>query len=73
MITITITYTITIAAIAIAIIAITLIVMAQAGTEILGDNGGRLRVVSKELCYRKTETLEDAEEAARWWWYNLVR
>jgi hypothetical protein len=48
-------------------------VTAQAGTEILGDKGGGLLVVSKELCYRKTETLEDAEEAARWWRYNLVR
>jgi hypothetical protein len=36
--------------------------MTQAGTEILGDNGGRLLVVSKELCYGKTERLEDAEE-----------
>jgi hypothetical protein len=30
-------------------------------------------VVSKELCYEKAETLEDAEEAARGWRYNLVR
>jgi hypothetical protein len=36
------------------------IVTAQAGMKILGDNGGRLRVVSKELCYRKVETLKDA-------------
>jgi len=28
--------------------------------------------VWKELCYGKAETLEDAEEAARWWRYNLV-
>ena len=28
--------------------------------------------VWKELCYRKAETLEDAEEAARWWRHNLV-
>jgi len=30
-------------------------------------------VVSKELCYGRTETLEDAEEAARGWRYNIVR
>jgi len=29
-------------------------------------------VVSKEWCYGKAETLEDAEEAARGWRYNLV-
>jgi hypothetical protein len=48
-------------------------VMAQKGTEILRDNGGRFLVVSKELCYGMAETLEDAEEAARGWRYNLVR
>ena len=48
-------------------------VTAQAGTKILGDKKGRLLVVSEEWCYRKAETLEDAEEAARWWRYNLVR
>jgi hypothetical protein len=48
-------------------------VTAQAGTKILGYKKGRLLVVSEEWCYRKTETLEDAEEAARWWRYNLVR
>jgi hypothetical protein len=30
-------------------------------------------VVSEELCYRKAETLEDAEEAARGRRYNLGR
>jgi len=30
-------------------------------------------VVGKELCYGKAETLEDVEEAARWWRYNLVK
>jgi len=30
-------------------------------------------VVSKELCYGKAETLEDAEEVARSLRYNLVR
>ena len=30
-------------------------------------------MVSKELCYEKAETLEDAEEAARGWRYNLVK
>jgi hypothetical protein len=29
--------------------------------------------VSKELCYEKAETLEDTQEAARLWRYNLVR
>jgi hypothetical protein len=48
-------------------------VTAQIGTRILRDNGGRFRVVLKELCYGKAETLEDAEEAARGWRYNLVR
>jgi len=38
-----------------------------------GNNRRKIRVVRKELCYGKTETLEDAEEAARWWRYNLVR
>jgi hypothetical protein len=46
--------------------------MAQAGTEIFGNNGREAEVVWKELCYQKAETLEDAEEAARWWQYNLV-
>jgi hypothetical protein len=48
-------------------------VTAQIGTRILRDNGGRFLVVSKELCYGKAETLEDAEEAAKGWGYNLVR
>jgi len=38
-----------------------------------GNNRRTIRVVWKELCYGKAETLEDAEEAARWWRYNLVR
>jgi hypothetical protein len=29
-------------------------------------------VVSKDLRYGKAETLGDAEEAAKWWQYNLV-
>jgi len=41
--------------------------------EILGYDGGRFLVVSKELCYGKAETLGDTEEAARWWRYNVVR
>jgi len=49
------------------------IVTAQAGTVVPGNNRRKRRVVWKELCYGKAETLEDAEEAARWWWYNLVR
>jgi hypothetical protein len=40
-------------------------VMAQKGTRILRDNEGRFEVVSKELCYGKAETLEDAEEKRR--------
>ena len=47
-------------------------VTAQEGTKILGENRGKIRKVWKELCYGKAETLEDAEEAARWWRYNLV-
>jgi hypothetical protein len=39
--------------------------------KILGYSGRRFLVVLKELCYGKAETLEDAEEAARWWRYNL--
>ena len=50
-----------------------LVVTAQAGTVVPGNNRRKLRVVWKELCYGKAETLEDAEEAARWWRYNLVR
>jgi len=48
-------------------------VTAQAGTVIPGNNRRKIQVVRKELCYGKAETLEDAEEAARWWRYNLVR
>jgi hypothetical protein len=40
-------------------------VTAQKGTKIFRDNGGRFLVVSKELCYGKAETLEDAEKAAK--------
>jgi hypothetical protein len=40
-------------------------VTAQIGMRIFRDNGGRFLVVSKELCYGKAETLEDAEEAAK--------
>jgi hypothetical protein len=39
---------------------------------ILGNYGGRVLVVSKELCYGKAETLGEAEEAVRWWQDNLV-
>jgi hypothetical protein len=42
-------------------------------TKVLGINGKNFGWVPKELCYRKAETLGDAEEAARWWRYNLVR
>jgi hypothetical protein len=37
-----------------------------------GNNGMELLVVSKESYYGKPETLGDAEEAVRWWRYNLV-
>jgi len=40
---------------------------------VLGNNGRKLRRVWKEMCYRKAETLGDAQEAARWWRYNFVR
>jgi len=48
------------------------IVTAQEGTKVLGKYRRKIRKVWKELCYGKAETLEDAEEEARWWWYNLV-
>ena len=48
-------------------------VTAQEGTEILGNNSRKIQKEWKELCYGKAETLEDAEEAARWWQYNLVK
>jgi len=48
-------------------------VTAQAGTVTPGNNRRKIRVVRKELCYGKAETLEEAEEAGRWWRYNLVR
>ena len=51
----------------------TSIVTAQIDTRIFRDNGERFLVVSKELCYGKAETLEDAEEAVRGWRYNLER
>ena len=41
--------------------------------EILGKNRRKIHKAWKELCYGKTETLEDVKEAARWWRYNLVR
>jgi hypothetical protein len=49
------------------------LVTALGSTKILGYNVGRLRVVSKELCYGKAEKLDDEEGAARWWRDNLVR
>jgi len=48
-------------------------VTAQAGTMVPGNNRRRIRRVWKVLCYGKAETLEDVEEAARWWRYNLER
>jgi hypothetical protein len=48
-------------------------VTAQIGMGMFRDKGGRFLAVSKELCYGKAETLEDAEEGARGWRYNLVR
>jgi len=47
-------------------------VTAQEGTKAFGNSRRKTRKVWKELCYGKTETLEDAEKAARWWRYNLV-
>jgi len=49
------------------------IVTAQERMGILGNNSRKIQKARKELCYGKAETLEDAEEAARWWRYNLVR
>jgi hypothetical protein len=48
-------------------------VTAQIGMKMLRDNGGRFLVVSKELCYGRAETLEDAEKGARVWRYNFER
>ena len=48
-------------------------VMALEYTKVLGNNGRKILVVLKELCYGKAETLGDAEGAARWWQYNLVQ
>ena len=48
-------------------------VTAQEGTEILGNNRRKIRKVWKELYHGKAETLEDTEEAARWWRYDLIR
>jgi len=53
-------------------VATTLGVTAQEGTKVLGKYRRKIWKVWKELCYGKAETLEDAEEAARWWRYNLV-
>ena len=47
-------------------------VTAQEGTKVLGKYRRKIRKVWKELCYGKAETLEDAEEAERWWRYNLI-
>jgi len=38
-----------------------------------GNNSRKVSTARKELCYGKAEMLVDAEEAARWWRYNLVR
>jgi hypothetical protein len=40
--------------------------------KIFGDNDGYRKRVLKELCYGEAEMLEDAEEMAKWWRYNLV-
>jgi hypothetical protein len=42
------------------------------GMKVLGKNGMISKKVSKKLCYRKAETLGDAEEPAKWWRYNLL-
>jgi hypothetical protein len=47
-------------------------VTALKGTNVLRDYGGYAEMVRKELFYGKVETLGDAKEAARWWWYILV-
>jgi len=47
-------------------------VTAQGGTKVLWKYRRKIWKVWKELCYGKAETLQDAEEAARWWRYNLV-
>jgi hypothetical protein len=39
--------------------------MALESTDVLGNNGGRFQRVWKELCYRRPETLGDAEKAAK--------
>jgi len=47
--------------------------MALGSTKIHWNNRRTFRVMGKELCDRKAETLVDVEEAVRWWRYNLVR
>jgi len=47
-------------------------VTAQEGMKVLRKYRRKIWKVWKELCYGNAETLEDAEEAARWWRYNLV-
>jgi len=48
-------------------------VMALEYTEIHRNDERKLRRVWKELCYGMAVTLGNAQEAARWWRYNLVR
>jgi len=40
--------------------------------EALRNIGGYWRMVWKEWCYRKAETVGDVEDAVSWWRDNLV-
>jgi hypothetical protein len=48
-----------------------IVVIAQRNTKVLRNNSRKIRMVWKELCYGKAETLGDAENTATGWWYHL--
>jgi hypothetical protein len=47
-------------------------VTVRRSTTVLENNDGNSGMLCKILCYRKAETLADAEDAVRWWRNNLV-
>jgi len=47
-------------------------VTAQEGTKIPGIKDTNIGRVANGLCYTNAETLGDAEQVVRWWWYNFV-
>jgi hypothetical protein len=48
------------------------IVIVRRWTEVLRNTNGYWGTVFEELCYGRAEKLEDVEEVARLWRYNLV-